>query len=87
MKTQSPDTSPEFEKVQFDLLRRAGSQRRLQLARDHIDATIRRARRRLARQHPEWSEREAALQWAQIMYGEELTSRVRAYMQQREASL
>lgn len=32
MKTQSEDTSPEVERVQIELLRKAGKNRRLQLA-------------------------------------------------------
>ena len=84
MKTQSPDTSPEMEKVLFDLLRQKTSAERLRLAAEHVDGCISRARRRIARQHPDWSEREVALHWAEIMYGEDLVNRVREYLHQRE---
>ena len=86
MKTQAPDTSLEFERVYFAMLRLKTPTERLHLAREHIDATIRRARRRIARQHPAWSEREVALHWAELMYGEELVNRVRAYLEQRETA-
>jgi hypothetical protein len=83
MKTQSPDTSPEIEKVQFELLRRAGAQKRLQLARAHTRATIRLSRRRIAREHPAWSEQEVALHWAALTYGEELAGRARRELERR----
>jgi len=85
MKTQAPDTSPEVEKVYFDLLRRKTPSERLQLARELTASSIARARRRIAHQHPEWSEQEVALHWATLMYGEELIGRVREYLKRREA--
>ena len=73
-----------MEKLLFDLLRQKTPAERLRLAREHVDGSISRSRRRIARQHPEWSEREVGLHWAELMYGEELINRVRAYLQQRE---
>jgi hypothetical protein len=86
MRTQAPDTSPEVEKVQFDLLRQAGVTKRLQLARAQTASAIRLSRGRIAKRHPDWSEREVALHWATITYGEALTNRVQKYLEQREIS-
>lgn len=83
MKTQSPDTSPEIEKVQFDLLRQAGAARRLQLARQHTKSAMWQTRRRIARQHPAWSEQEVGLYWASLMYGEGLAKSARRELQRR----
>lgn len=76
-RTQSPDTSPEIEKLQFDLMRRAGVSRRMQVARAHTAAAIRMARHRIAQAHPQWSEQEVAMHWARLVYGDELVNRAR----------
>jgi hypothetical protein len=81
MKTQSLDTSPEMEKVYFDLLRQKPAAQRARLAYDFVDETITRSRRQIARAHPQWSAREVALHWAQLMYGSELADKVRAHLQ------
>lgn len=84
MKTQSRDTAPQFEKVQFDLLRKAGAAQRLRLARAHTQSATHLARRRIARAHPEWSDQEVALHWAALTYGEDLAERVRDHLRRRE---
>ena len=82
-KTQSLDTSEEAEKLQFDLLRRAGSRRRLELARAHTSSATRLARSRIARAHPQWSEQEIGLHWTALMYGEEAANRLRQVLERR----
>jgi K+-transporting ATPase A subunit len=37
----------------------------------------------IQRLHPDWSELEVKLEWARVHYGEELASRVRAYLAAR----
>lgn len=83
-KTQSPDTSPEVEKMLFHLLRQKTPAERLHLAQEHINGCISRARRRIARQHPDWNQTEVNLHWAEVMYGKELVNRVRDHLRQRE---
>jgi hypothetical protein len=83
MKTQSMDTSSEVEKLQFDLLRKAGARRRLQLARAHTRSATNQGRRRIARTHPEWSDLEVRLHWASLVYGEELVADARRELQRR----
>ena len=82
-KTQSPDTSEAAERAQFEMLRRAGSRRRLQLALAHTASATRIARSRIARRHPQWSEEEVGLHWTALMYGEETERRVRLELQRR----
>lgn len=83
-KTQSPDTSEEAEKVQFDLLRRAGKRRRFELARAHTSSATKLAKRRIARAHPQWSEQEVGLHWMFLMYGAELGEKVRRELNRRQ---
>lgn len=82
-RTQSPDTSEEFERVQFAHLRAAGREKRWRLAQAHIASCVRQTRAQLAKQHPEWSRQEVALQWAALVYGEELAARVRQHLEKR----
>jgi hypothetical protein len=83
MKTQAMDTSPELEKIQFDLMRQAGPQRRFELAREFTGSMIALARSRIAAQHPDWTTQQVALQWAEIMYGEETAKRLRRELERR----
>jgi hypothetical protein len=76
MRTQSPDTSPETERVLIDLLRQTPTWRRLQLA-DRMSATVRglclagiRAR------HPSATETEIRRRFADIHLGPELAAKV-----------
>lgn len=85
--TQSPDTNEAADRALFAMLRAAGSHKRLQLARAHTCSAIRRARRRIASRHPEWSERESALHWVSLAYGEETAQRLRAELQKRESAV
>lgn len=84
-KTQSPDTSMEAEKVYFDLLRRQTTAQRLRGVCELTASAIHRERQWLAQRNPQWSEREVALQWAKIAYGEEIASQLRTALQEREA--
>ena len=72
------DTSPEAERVQIELLRRATVQQRLALAFSLSDTVLHLARRAIRRRMPEASEEEVRLKFVAIHYGEELAERVRA---------
>ena len=74
MRTQSPDTSPEMEKVYFDLLRNAGAARRFERMASWSDSMIDLSRSAIARSHPQWSRREVLIEWARRQYGEEALS-------------
>lgn len=83
-KTQSPDTSPEMEKVYFDLLRQKSTVERWRGLRALTQSAIRREWTIIAREHQDWDDQEVRLHWMKIVYGEELSNRVREYMQSRE---
>jgi hypothetical protein len=84
MKTQSEDTSPEVERVQIELLRKAGKTRRLQLGLELSSEALEMAQRAIKRAHPELSELEAKLLFVEVTYGKDLADRVRAHLAKRQ---
>ena len=83
MKTQSEDTSPEIERVQIELLRKAGKTRRLQLGIKLSSEALETAQRAIKRAHPELSELEAKLLFVEVTYGKDLADRVRTHLAKR----
>jgi len=84
MKTQSSDTSPEVERVQIELLRKAGKTRRLQLGLQLSGEASEMAQRAIRRAHPDLSELEAKLLFVEVTYGKDLANRVRSYLAKRQ---
>jgi hypothetical protein len=83
MRTQSPDTHPEVERVQIELLRKAGAARRLELGLSFSHDALRLAQAGIRRAHPNASEEEISLIFIEVTYGKELADRVRAYLAAR----
>ena len=76
MRTQSPDTSPEAERVLIELLRQAPAWRRLQLT-DRMSATTRQlCLAGIRSRHPQASPAEMRRRFAEIHLGSELAARV-----------
>jgi len=76
MRTQSPDTSAEAERVLIGLLRQAPAWRRLQLA-DHMSSTARGlSLAGLRARHPKASEAEVRRRFADIHLGPKLAAKV-----------
>ena len=84
MKTQSEDTSPEVERVQIELLRKAGKTRRLQLGLELSGEALEMAQRAIRRSHPELSELDAKLLFVEVTYGKDLADRVRSQLAKRQ---
>jgi hypothetical protein len=80
LRPEGPDTQPSAERVQIGLLRQASIARRVARARSLSQTTIAPARRAIRRAHPDLSEREVALRFIALYYGEELATRVRQYL-------
>ena len=74
------DTTPEARRVQVELLRAAGPARRSQLALSLSQTTRELALAALRRLHPELSEVELRLRFAEVHYGRELADKVRAQL-------
>jgi hypothetical protein len=83
MLARSADTDPESEKVQLDLLRRAGPGRRAQMALSLSGEVIGLARRAIQRSLPEASQQEVQLRFVALQYGPGLSSELRLYLAAR----
>jgi hypothetical protein len=80
MRTQSPDTRPEVERVQIELLRKAGPARRLELGLSFSQDTSQLTRAGIKRAYPYASKEEISLIFIEVTYGKDLANRVRAYL-------
>jgi hypothetical protein len=80
MIARSADTDPAAERVQIDLLRRAGATRRVRMALSLSAQVIDLSRRAIARSMPESAPEEAALRFVELNYGRELAAGLRRYL-------
>jgi hypothetical protein len=84
MRTQSRDTHPEVERVQIELLRKAGASRRLELGLVLSQEALELAREGIRQANPGASEKELKLIFIEVNYGKELANRVQAYLDMRQ---
>ena len=84
MISQSPDTAPEAEKVQIDLIRKSSVARRISIVRSLSQTVIYLSRRAIKRAKPFLSERELDIAFVANHYGEELAERLRLYLERRQ---
>ncbi|HEX6551608.1 MAG TPA: hypothetical protein VF026_02515 [Ktedonobacteraceae bacterium] len=77
MRTQSMDTSPEAERVQIELIRKASPAKLFGLVRSLSQSLILASRENIRQLHPDASKEELDLIFIEIYYGKELASRVR----------
>ena len=73
------DTHPDAARVQLELMRAAGHERRSLLMNSFSQELIRASRLRLLQKH-HGDELEAKLEWVRIQYGADLEQRVRKYL-------
>ena len=78
------DTDVKMAAKQIELLRAAGPARRAAIGLGMSTLAIRMARQAIQRRHPEWSELEVNLFWAEVHYGKKIADQVRAYMDSRQ---
>lgn len=76
MRARSDDTDAEAERVQIELLRRAGATRRAQMALSLSATTIALARRAIRRRHAGTTAREVGLRFVELHYGADLAEAV-----------
>jgi hypothetical protein len=79
------DTSPEAERVQIELLRKASPAKRFGLTRSLSQSLIQASRQTIKRLHPELSQEELDLLYIELYYGKDLANRVRADLERRRA--
>ncbi len=77
------DTSPEAQKVQIDLLRKAGSARRTMMAINLSHTAMELSKRAIRRANPELSEFEIKIRFLALCHGEELAKKVEKVMIQK----
>jgi hypothetical protein len=80
------DTWPEARRIQIELLRAAGPERRARMASALTNQALWRARRGIALARPDLSELERRLLFVEVHYGGELARRVRACLAARPAA-
>ncbi|MBN1974147.1 MAG: hypothetical protein JW787_10945 [Sedimentisphaerales bacterium] len=84
MKSQSPDTSLEAEKIQIELLRKATISRRMSIVRSLSQTVMYLSRRAIKRANPSFTEREVDIAFVANHYGQDLAERLRIYLKQRD---
>jgi hypothetical protein len=81
---QSPDTTPEAEKVQIDLIRKSSISRRISIVRSLSQTVIYLSRRSIQRSKPYLNKRELDIAFVSNHYGQELAERLRLYMEKKQ---
>jgi hypothetical protein len=83
MRTQSEDTSPEMERVQIELIRKASPAKLFGLVRSMSQTMIQASRENIRRLHPDANKEELTLIFVELYYGKELANLVRTQMEKR----
>ena len=84
MWTQSEDTSPEMERIQIELIRKASPAKRFAIMQAWSELLIEANKQRIHKDHPDASEDEISLIFVTQHYGQELADRLRADMARRQ---
>lgn len=77
------DTSPEAERVQIELIRKASSTKLFGLVRSLSRSMIEASRETIRQLHPDASQEELNLLFIELYYGKDLAGRVRSYLEKR----
>jgi hypothetical protein len=80
---QSPDTAPEAERVQIELIRQSSVARRISIVRSLSQTVMYLSRRAIQRANPALSEREVDFAFVELHYGKDLAERLRSYMERK----
>jgi hypothetical protein len=83
MRTQSEDTSPEMERIQIELIRKASPAKLFGLVRSMSQTMIQASRENIRRLHPDATKEELTLIFVELYYGKELANLVRTQMEKR----
>lgn len=85
MRTQSPDTSPEAERVQIELVRNMTVAQRMSRVRSLKRTTIQLSRRAVRRVHPNLDEDGVSAMFVELHYGHDRAERYRVALTRRRA--
>jgi hypothetical protein len=85
MRTQSEDTSPEMERVQIELNRKASPAKLFGLVRSMSQTMMQASRENIRKLHPDASKEELSLILVELYYGKEVANLVRTQMKKRRS--
>jgi hypothetical protein len=85
MRTQSEDTSPEMERVQIELIRKASPAKIFGLVRSMSQSMMQASRENIRKLHPDASKEELTLILVELYYGKEVANLVRTQMKRRRS--
>ena len=85
MRTQSEDTSPEMERVQIELIRKASPAKIFGLVRSMSQTLMQASRENIRKLHPDASKEELNLIFVELYYGKEIANLVRTQMKRRRS--
>ena len=77
------DTSPEADRVQIELLRKAGPEARFRKMASLTHSVVTLSKRAIARQKPNLSVLEQRMAFVKLHYGAELENKVREFLRRR----
>ena len=80
---QSPDTTPQAEKVQIELIRQSSVAKRISIVRSLSRTAMFLSRRAIRRANPSLGEREVDVLFVELHYGKDLAERLRSYMEHK----
>ncbi len=83
MRTQSPDTHPEIEKILISLIQNSSVAKRISKVRYMSESTIKLSRRAIMRANPDLDRAELNFKFISYNYGEKLAVLLREYMKSR----
>jgi hypothetical protein len=84
MRTQSPDTHPEIERVQIEMLRKAGATEGARLTRSLSQEVMQMSWNVIRRMNPNISEEETGILFVELNYGEKLAKSLQEHLEQRK---
>ena len=84
MISQSPDTAPQAEKVQIELIRKSSVSERVSKVRSLSQTVMYLSRRAIQRANPLLSKREVDLAFVANHYGENLAECLRLYLEHKQ---
>ena len=84
MISQSPDTAPQAEKVQIELIRESSVSRRISTLRSLSQTAMHLSRRAIRRANPSMSERDVDIAFVENHYGQDLAEELRLYLERRK---
>lgn len=84
MKTDTSDTNPEIERVQYEILRKLGPAQRVRLMRSLSQEVMQMSWRAIQRASPDASDEEIDLLFVAMAYGDELAGKLRANLAERK---